>query len=97
MRPPPSISRPMAMYYQMPWKTNPVMILYNTAMFEEAGLDPENPPLGTYEDFAATAADPRRFRCRRGRHLPVADIAVLPVVVRLLPMVRRRDRAAAGG
>ena len=47
---------PDGMYYQMPWKTNPVMILFNTALFEEAGLDSENPPLGTYEEFAATAA-----------------------------------------
>ena len=47
---------PDGSYYQMPWKTNPVMILYNTALFEEAGIDSENPPLGTYEDFASTAA-----------------------------------------
>ena len=43
------------MFYQMPWKSNPVMILYNKAIFEEAGLDPENPPLGTHEEFLATS------------------------------------------
>ena len=42
-------------FYQMPWKSNPVMIFYNKAMFAQAGLDPENPPLGTYEEFLATA------------------------------------------
>ncbi len=42
-------------YYQMPWKSNPVMILYNKTLFEQAGLDPENPPLGTHEEFLATA------------------------------------------
>ena len=31
--------------YQMPWKSNPVMIFYNRAMFEAAGLDPDSPPL----------------------------------------------------
>ena len=41
--------------YQMPWKANPVMIIYNRAIFEEAGLDPDNPPLGTYDEFLATA------------------------------------------
>jgi len=41
--------------YQMPWKANPVMIIYNRAVFEEAGLDPDNPPLGTYDDFLATS------------------------------------------
>jgi multiple sugar transport system substrate-binding protein len=41
--------------YQMPWKANPVMIIYNKAVFEAAGLDPENPPLATYEDFLATS------------------------------------------
>ena len=26
-------------YYQLPWKTNPIMIMYNTKMFREAGID----------------------------------------------------------
>jgi multiple sugar transport system substrate-binding protein len=42
-------------YYQMPWKANPVMLLYNKAAFEEAGLDPENPPMRTHEEFLETA------------------------------------------
>ncbi|MFC3687607.1 extracellular solute-binding protein [Aquipuribacter hungaricus] len=41
--------------YQLPWKANPVMIFYNKAMFAEAGLDPENPPLATHEEFLATS------------------------------------------
>jgi multiple sugar transport system substrate-binding protein len=41
--------------YQMPWKANPVMIFYNREMFEAAGLDADNPPLSTYEDFLATS------------------------------------------
>ena len=41
--------------YQMPWKANPVMIIYNRAIFEEAGLDPDAPPLATYDEFLATA------------------------------------------
>ncbi|MGH9246438.1 MAG: extracellular solute-binding protein [Acidimicrobiales bacterium] len=41
--------------YQMPWKANPVMIFYNRAMFQQAGLDPDNPPLGTYDEFLETA------------------------------------------
>ena len=42
-------------YYQMPWKSNPVMIFYNKDMFAAAGLDPENPALSTYDDFLATS------------------------------------------
>ncbi|MDQ0893447.1 extracellular solute-binding protein [Agromyces ramosus] len=42
-------------FYQMPWKSNPVMIFYNKAMFAQAGLDPENPPLATYDEFLETA------------------------------------------
>jgi len=42
-------------YYQLPWKANPVMIFYNKAMFEKAGLDPENPDLSTYDKFLAAA------------------------------------------
>ena len=42
-------------YYQLPWKTNPVMIFYNKDLFKAAGLDPDHPALGTYADFLATA------------------------------------------
>lgn len=42
-------------FYQMPWKSNPVMIFYNKAMFTEAGLDAENTPLATYDEFLQTA------------------------------------------
>ncbi len=42
-------------YYQMPWKSNPVVIFYNKALFAEAGLDPDDPPLGTYDEFLDTS------------------------------------------
>jgi multiple sugar transport system substrate-binding protein len=42
-------------FYQMPWKTNPVMIFYNKAVFAKAGIDSTNPPLKTYAQFLATA------------------------------------------
>jgi multiple sugar transport system substrate-binding protein len=42
-------------YFQMPWKSNPVMIFYNKDMFASAGLDPENPALATYDEFLATS------------------------------------------
>lgn len=42
-------------YYQMPWKANPVMIFYNKDIFKKAGIDPENPPLSTYDEFLETA------------------------------------------
>ncbi|WP_314146684.1 sugar ABC transporter substrate-binding protein [uncultured Leifsonia sp.] len=42
-------------FYQMPWKQNPVMIFYNKAIFQKAGLDPNNPDLSTYDKFIAAA------------------------------------------
>lgn len=39
-------------YYQMPWKTNPVMMFYNVRMFEEVGVG-EVPR--TYSEFFAAA------------------------------------------
>lgn len=39
-------------YYQLPWKSNPVMIFYNKKVFAKAGLEPE---LGTYDQFLSTA------------------------------------------
>ena len=46
---------PDGKFYQMPWKTNPVMIFYNKDVFAKAGLDTTNPPLKTYDEFLATA------------------------------------------
>ena len=42
-------------YYQLPWKSNPVMIFYNKKEFAKAGISTTNPPLSTYSQFLATA------------------------------------------
>jgi multiple sugar transport system substrate-binding protein len=41
--------------YQLPWKSNPVMIFYNKAAFAKAKIDPNTPPLATYDQFLDTA------------------------------------------
>ncbi|GHJ18110.1 extracellular solute-binding protein [Micromonospora sp. AKA38] len=46
---------PDGKFYQLPWKSNPVMIFYNKTIFAKAGLDPERPPLATYDEFLAAA------------------------------------------
>ena len=46
---------PDGKYYQMPWKSNPVMIFYNKKIFAKAGISTSNPPLSTYSEFLATA------------------------------------------
>ncbi|MGW3248090.1 extracellular solute-binding protein [Streptomyces sp. NPDC001070] len=46
---------PDGKHYQMPWKSNPVMIFYNKQLFKKAGLDPEHPKLSTYQDFLNTS------------------------------------------
>ncbi|GII75842.1 sugar ABC transporter substrate-binding protein [Sphaerisporangium rufum] len=46
---------PDGKYYQLPWKSNPVMIFYNKKLLKKAGVDPEKPPLATYDEFLATA------------------------------------------
>jgi len=35
-------------FYQVPWKTNPIMMMYNVNLFRDAGI--EKPP-GTYSEF----------------------------------------------
>jgi multiple sugar transport system substrate-binding protein len=42
-------------FYQIPWKSNPVMIFYNKDILQKAGIDPANPPLKTYDEFIATS------------------------------------------
>lgn len=46
---------PDGKYYQLPWKSNPVMIFYNKDIMKKAGVDPEAPPLSTYDEFLATS------------------------------------------
>ena len=53
---------PDGKYYQIPWKQNPVMIFYNKDLFKKAGIDPENPPLATYDEFLADQQEDRRQR-----------------------------------
>jgi ABC-type sugar transport system, periplasmic component len=46
---------PDGKHYQIPWKSNPVMIFYNKDLLKKAGVDPNNPPLATYDEFLATS------------------------------------------
>jgi multiple sugar transport system substrate-binding protein len=46
---------PDGKYYQLPWKSNPVMIFYNKKLFKKAGIDAKNPPLSTYAEFLDTS------------------------------------------
>lgn len=46
---------PDGKFYQIPWKSNPVMVFYNKDLFQKAGIDPNSPPLKTYDEFLATS------------------------------------------
>jgi len=46
---------PDGKYYQLPWKSNPVMIIYNKKLFKQAGIDADKPPLSTYSEFLDTS------------------------------------------
>jgi multiple sugar transport system substrate-binding protein len=46
---------PDGKFYQLPWKSNPVMIFFNKKEFAKAGLSTTAPPLSTYTEFLATA------------------------------------------
>lgn len=41
--------------YQLPWKSNPVVLFYNKDLFAKAGLDPANPKLGTQAELLDAA------------------------------------------
>jgi multiple sugar transport system substrate-binding protein len=51
----PQYKSPDGKYYQLPWKSNPVMIFYNKKDFAKAGISTKNPPLATYNQFLATS------------------------------------------
>ncbi|GAA1108461.1 extracellular solute-binding protein [Kribbella jejuensis] len=44
---------PDGKYYQLPWKSNPVMIFYNKKIFAKAGIT--DPKLQTYDEFLAAS------------------------------------------
>jgi len=46
---------PDGKFYQLPWKSNPVMIFFNKKEFAKAGISTTDPPLGTYTEFLDTA------------------------------------------
>ncbi|TDQ00850.1 extracellular solute-binding protein [Labedaea rhizosphaerae] len=46
---------PDGKYYQLPWKSNPVVIFYNKKAFKKAGIDADNPPLATFDQFLDTS------------------------------------------
>jgi multiple sugar transport system substrate-binding protein len=46
---------PDGKFYQIPWKSNPVMIFYNKDILKRAGVDTVKPPLATYDEFLATS------------------------------------------
>ena len=68
------------------------MIFYNKKLFEKAGVDPENPPLGTYDEFLATARKLVASKAAHAAIYPAPIGRVLPALVRLLPAVHRRRR-----
>jgi len=47
-----SFRSPDSHYYQIPWKTNPIMVMYNKKMFREAGI--ARPPR-TYSEYLVAA------------------------------------------
>src|SRR5450631_3508699 len=57
---------PDGKFYQIPWKSNPVMIFYNKDMMKKAGIDPSAPPLATYDEFR----QPARRSCPAARPRP---------------------------
>ena len=91
---PTQYASPDGEFYQMPWKSNPVVIFYNKAMFTAGRARPRGARLSTYDEFLDTSRTLVRVGRRAVRDLPLAGQPVLPVLVRLLPAVRGRDAAA---
>ena len=63
-------------YYQMPWKTNPVMMFYNTHMLEEAGV--AGIP-ATYSEYFAAAEKFKHNRSSDGRTIWMGERDIRPI------------------
>ena len=81
--------------YQIPWKANPVMIVYNKRKFEEAGIDPENPPLATYEEFLDTSQKIVDSGVAKAAIWPAPTSEFFQTWFDFYPPLRRGDESAA--
>ena len=86
---------PDGKYYQIPWKSNPVMIFYNKDILKKAGIDPENPPLSTHEEFLATSRTIVESGAAEAAIWPAPTSEFFQSWFDFYPDVRRRERRPA--
>jgi ABC-type glycerol-3-phosphate transport system substrate-binding protein len=60
-------------YYGIPWAYSNKALYYNKDLFEEAGLDPENPGIDTWDDMLAAAQQVTENTDTPAYGLPAAD------------------------
>jgi ABC-type glycerol-3-phosphate transport system substrate-binding protein len=60
-------------YYGIPWAYSNKALYYNKDVFEEAGLDPEDPPLGTWDEMLSSAQQITENASTPAYGLPAAD------------------------
>jgi ABC-type glycerol-3-phosphate transport system substrate-binding protein len=60
-------------YYGVPWAYSNKAFYYNKDVFEEAGLDPENPTLDTWDDVLSAAQQIKENTSTPAYGLPAAD------------------------
>jgi len=88
---------PDGKFYQMPWKSNPVMIFYNKKAFAKAGISSSQAAAGQLRRVPGDFQEAGVIGRGEVRDLPGAVERVLPVLVRLLPDVCRGERRQAAG
>lgn len=60
-------------YYGVPWAYSNKALYYNKDVFEEAGLDPENPSLNTWDEMLSAAQQIKENASTPAYGLPAAD------------------------
>ena len=65
---------PDGKYYQMPWKTNPVMIFYNKDVFQKAGISDHRSTAQDVRRLPEHVGNAREQRRREGRDLALAHV-----------------------
>ncbi len=87
---------PDGKFYQIPWKSEPGDDLLQQGALQEGRPRPgQSPPLATYDEFLATSKKIVDSGAATAAICAGADERVLPVLVRLLPALRRARPAAS--
>lgn len=77
--------------YGFPWYVTPSVMMYNAALFQKAGLNPNDPPTTKAQEVA----DAKVFKKKLGIYGFMPSVGLTPMVLNGIPILNKTDTKAA--